>query len=115
MSGGAAGFLHDGREYKPDTVETIDRASGVDATSQQRAKREDRETAKSEETGTVSKSEIDSLKADQYPDEQNVEGRTRGIKVDAFKQEREMDKFLDEQGITDADQDVEISKASGRA
>jgi hypothetical protein len=56
--------------------------------------------------------EIDDLRANHFEGEGDRTG-TRGVKVDAYKQERDMDKFLDEQGITNAEQDVEIGRASG--
>ena len=39
---------------------------------------------------------------------------TRGKKVDAFKQERELDQFMESSGLADAEQDIEISRATGR-
>lgn len=58
--------------------------------------------------------EVDDLLASSDPAERDVSGYTRGNRVDAYKQEREVDRALDEAGITDADQDVEISAAVGR-
>lgn len=47
-------------------------------------------------------------------DERNVQGRTRGVKNDAYKQERELDDRMQDSGIMDAEQDIEIGAASGR-
>ena len=47
-------------------------------------------------------------------EERNVQGRTRGNKVDAFRQERDLDQALGESGVLDAEQDIEISAATGR-
>jgi hypothetical protein len=74
--------------------------------------------------------EVADLQANHFAGETDVKGRTRGVKVcpghvsslnapscyaqnDAFKSERDMDRALEEQGITDADQDVEIGRATG--
>ena len=38
---------------------------------------------------------------------------TRGKRVDAYKQDREVDRMLEESGISNADQNVEIGAASG--
>ncbi|KAI9000512.1 hypothetical protein BD414DRAFT_471860 [Trametes punicea] len=76
--------------------------------------KEDQETARSEETGQIPRSEVDDLLSSSSQDERDVSGRTRGKKVDAFKQERDVDRFLDETGISSAQQDVEIGRATGR-
>lgn len=47
-------------------------------------------------------------------DERNVQGRTRGNKVDAYRQERNLDQALGESGVLDAEQDIEIGAATGR-
>ncbi|KAI9057206.1 hypothetical protein FKP32DRAFT_1598306 [Trametes sanguinea] len=75
---------------------------------------EDKETARSDETGQIPRSEVDDLLSSTTQDERDVSGRTRGKKVDAYKQERELDQFLDDAGISGADQDVEIGRATGR-
>ncbi|KAI0360059.1 hypothetical protein OH77DRAFT_1419454 [Trametes cingulata] len=76
--------------------------------------KEDMETERSEQTGQIPKSEVDELLSTTSPEERDVSGRTRGKKVDAFKQERDVDRFLDETGISTAEQDVEIGRATGR-
>ncbi|KAI0059209.1 hypothetical protein BV25DRAFT_1809549 [Artomyces pyxidatus] len=55
------------------------------------ALREDREAEQSERTGRVSKNEAQGLVSELTEEERNVQGRTRGKKVDAFKQERAVD------------------------
>ena len=92
---------------------------------------EDDEAASSEKTGQIprgtylqapcsvlvaycSTGEVDDLMSSTTQEERDVQGRTRGKKVDAYKQERELDQFFDESGISSADQDVEIGRATGR-
>ncbi|CDO75793.1 hypothetical protein BN946_scf184934.g8 [Trametes cinnabarina] len=77
-------------------------------------RKEDKETAHSDETGQIPRSEVDDLLSSVSQDERDVSGRTRGKKVDAYKQERDVDQFLDEAGISSAEQDVEIGRATGR-
>jgi hypothetical protein len=58
--------------------------------------------------------EVNDLKANHFEGEgEDYHGRTRGVRIDAYKQERDLDAALDQAGITNADQDVEISRASG--
>ncbi|KAI0041697.1 hypothetical protein FA95DRAFT_667322 [Auriscalpium vulgare] len=64
--------------------------TNVDAT------REDREATQSEQTGRVSKNEAQGLVSELREDEKNVSGYTRGRKVDAFKQERTVDRQAEE-------------------
>lgn len=45
--------------------------------------------------------------------EKNASGRTRGVKVDAWKQDRELDQSFQDTGLANATQDVEIGKAVG--
>jgi hypothetical protein len=60
--------------------------------------------------------EVDELKANHFEGEgEDYHGRTRGVKNDPYKAERDVDQALDQAGIIDADQDVEISRASGRS
>lgn len=66
------------------------------------------------ELTAVTPGEVNDLLGSATEDEKNVSGRTRGKKVDAFKQERDVDQFLDETGISSAQQDVEIGAATGR-
>jgi hypothetical protein len=62
---------------------------------------------------TAGAGEVDELRANHFPGEGDATG-TRGVKVDAYKQERDVDRFLDEQGISTAAQDVQIGAATGR-
>jgi hypothetical protein len=39
--------------------------------------------------------EVDTLMSDLRDDERNISGGTRGIKVDSYKQEREVDSAID--------------------
>ncbi|KAI0329091.1 hypothetical protein GY45DRAFT_1354742 [Cubamyces sp. BRFM 1775] len=75
---------------------------------------EDKEAERSERSGQIPRGEVDDLLSSTTQDEMDVQGRTRGNKVDAYKQERDLDQFLDEAGITGAEQDVEIGRATGR-
>ncbi|KAI0768125.1 hypothetical protein BD413DRAFT_664690 [Trametes elegans] len=77
-------------------------------------KREDAETERSEQTGQIPRGEVDDLLSSINQDGAGISGRTRGVKVDAYKQERDVDRLLDETGIADAEQDVEIGRATGR-
>ena len=47
-------------------------------------------------------------------EERNVSSYTRGNRVDAFKQERAIDRAFDDAGISVDQQDVEINAAAGR-
>lgn len=47
-------------------------------------------------------------------EERNMQGRTRGKKVDAYRQERDLDRALDESGALGDEQDIEIGAATGR-
>ncbi|RPD61161.1 hypothetical protein L226DRAFT_612867 [Lentinus tigrinus ALCF2SS1-7] len=76
--------------------------------------KEDREAERSEETGTIPRGEVDELLSNTADDERNVRGYTRGNRVDAFKQERALDRAFDETGVSDAQPDVEIGAAVGR-
>jgi hypothetical protein len=60
------------------------------------------------------KGEVNDLMSSAPEDATNVQGRTRGVKVDAFKQEKEVDQFMRDTGIEQAEQDVEIGRATGR-
>jgi hypothetical protein len=57
--------------------------------------------------------EVNDLLDSVTDEERNVSGRTRGVKVDAYKQEKEMDDAYKATGVADAEQDVVIGKASG--
>lgn len=61
----------------------------------------------------LSPAEVNDLLDSATKDERGASGRTRGVKNDAFKQEREMDQALADTGITDAEQSVEIGRATG--
>ena len=58
--------------------------------------------------------EVNDLMDGATSDERNVQGRTRGNKVDAYRQERNLDQALGESGVLDAEQDIEIGAATGR-
>lgn len=78
---------------------------------------EDKETEKSERSGQIPRSkrrsnyddciythifftgEVDDLKSSSTEEERNVSGYTRGIKVDAYKQEREMDRIFEDPDV----------------
>ncbi|EPQ52712.1 hypothetical protein GLOTRDRAFT_79832 [Gloeophyllum trabeum ATCC 11539] len=76
------------------------------------AAREDKEAEESELSGRIPKGEVDALVGELGPDERNVRGKTRGVRVDAYKQEKDLDKALAD--IDRAEQDVEIGAADGR-
>ena len=58
--------------------------------------------------------EVDDLLSSTTEEERNVSGRTRGNRVDAYQQERNLDRVFDETGLSDAQQDIEITAATGR-
>jgi len=64
--------------------------TGAD-TSLEMAAREDRDATKTDSHERPSKFEVESLLSD---DERNVSGGTRGRKVDAYKQERVLDRAV---------------------
>ena len=81
---------------------------------------EDQETASSDATGQIPRSkyygfffgyvvlmlytgEVDDLLSSATREERSAQGRTRGVKVDAWKQERELDQSLDEAGAGNSD------------
>lgn len=95
--------------------------------------REDREAEQSEQTGSIPRGksaahcltsedsdithfsgEVDDLLSSTTEEERNVGSYTRGNRVDAYKQERAIDRAFDEAGVANAEQDVEISAAVGR-
>ncbi|KAI0259884.1 hypothetical protein BC834DRAFT_593041 [Gloeopeniophorella convolvens] len=78
-----------------DNAEDI--ASGVRGadTSFERTAREDRDAAETHSHERPSKFEVENTLADVRDNERNVRGGTRGKKVDAFKQEREVDRAVD--------------------
>ncbi|KAI0710112.1 hypothetical protein C8Q76DRAFT_769850 [Earliella scabrosa] len=75
---------------------------------------EDLEAEVSDQTGRIPKSEVDDLLSSTTEEERNVSGRTRGNRVDAYQQERNLDRVFDETGLSDAQQDIEITAATGR-
>ncbi|KAH9999184.1 hypothetical protein BJV74DRAFT_174669 [Russula compacta] len=77
----------DAEDYAEDVV-------GAD-TSAETAAREDRDATLTDSQERPSKFEVDSLLSDVREDERNVRGGTRGRKVDAYKQERELDDHPD--------------------
>lgn len=94
---------------------------------------EDLETEGSEKTGQVPRrkltiklsiwcdlsrkwyaGEVEDLFGSTTSEERNTQGRTRGVKNDAYKQERKLDQSFLDTGIADAEQDVDITSAAGR-
>ena len=88
--------------------------------------KEDLETERSDQTGTIPKGsfcwsqctcqcwllmyippgEVDDLLSNTTEEERNASGRTRGIDVDAWKQERELDQAFNERGLADSEEDI---------
>ncbi|TFK49542.1 hypothetical protein OE88DRAFT_1662038 [Heliocybe sulcata] len=95
----------------PESVSVAPRGAGNQPTGVNAA-REDREAEESEISGRIPKGEVNALKSELAPDERNVRGKTRGVRVDAYKQEKDLDRALAD--VDGADQDVEISAADGR-
>ncbi|KAH9856532.1 hypothetical protein C2E23DRAFT_856852 [Lenzites betulinus] len=60
---------------------------------------EDKETEKSEHSGQIPRREVDDLKSSSTEEERNVSSYTQGIKVDAYKQEREMDRIFEDPDV----------------
>ena len=58
--------------------------------------------------------EVDDLLSSATKEERSATGRTRGMKNDAYKQERQLDQSFVETGLADAEQDVEVTAATGR-
>ncbi|TCD66430.1 hypothetical protein EIP91_001366 [Steccherinum ochraceum] len=89
---------HDNDDFIPDRAEQSQpigaRGSGNHATGRNSGQ-EDHETSRSEETA----GEVNDLIANQFDGEKNVQGRTRGIKGDAYKQERKFDQQMKEAGV----------------
>ncbi|KZV67438.1 hypothetical protein PENSPDRAFT_667084 [Peniophora sp. CONT] len=88
----------DDSDYKPraDGGDSIGVRGGPEEQSAVNAQREDRMAAESGATGRIPKGEAQSLISELRPEERDVSGRTRGVKVDAFKQERAVDEAVDE-------------------
>ncbi|KAH7927908.1 hypothetical protein BV22DRAFT_1103356 [Leucogyrophana mollusca] len=105
----------DNAAYNPDSDEGIPvGARGADnQPTNVDAAREDREAERSEVTGKVSKGEVQELVGSTTKDERSRTG-TRGKKNDPYKQERQMDRDFEQSGIEPAEQDIEISAATGR-
>ena len=88
--------------------------------------KEDLETERSDKTGTIPKGsfcwsqctrqcwllmyippgEVDELLSNTTEEERNASGRTRGVDVDAWKQERELDQAFNERGLADSEEDI---------
>ncbi|OCH95460.1 hypothetical protein OBBRIDRAFT_809880 [Obba rivulosa] len=85
----------DAAEFNPDRAEDL----------------EDRKTARSDETGQVPR--VDDLLSSTTDEERNVCDKTHGNRVDAYKQEREAGRLMQESGTDQADQDAEIGRAAG--
>lgn len=64
----------------------------IDADAETSAIQEDRDAEQTDSQGQPSKFEVDSLLSDVREDERGVSGGTRGKKVDAYKQERALDR-----------------------
>ncbi|GJE94512.1 hypothetical protein PsYK624_106820 [Phanerochaete sordida] len=90
----------DNAEYRPDIgdVQPIGERGAEDQSAL--FEKEDTETAQSDATGRIPKGEVDDLLSN-ASDITDVSGRTRGKKVDAWKQDREMDQSLKETGVAD--------------
>lgn len=94
-----------------------DSTDGAGQTTNRDYNQEDKETEKSERSGQIPRSkqrsnynnciythvcftgEVDDLKSSSTEEERNVSGYTRGIKVDAYKQEREMDHIFEDPDV----------------
>ncbi|KAH9936054.1 hypothetical protein B0H21DRAFT_699044 [Amylocystis lapponica] len=108
----------DNAAFDPDTTDPRSHPIGARGANNQPtsvdAGREDRQAAQSERTGRIPRGEANDLMDNMSDEERNVgQGRTRGNKVDAYKQERGIDNALEQSGISSADQDVEIGAATG--
>ena len=88
--------------------------------------KEDLETERSDQTGKIPKGslrlcwrtcrycllmsalpgEVDELLSNTTEEERNASGRTRGVNVDAWKQERELDQAFNERGLAVTEEDV---------
>ncbi|KAI0925715.1 hypothetical protein AcV5_008377 [Taiwanofungus camphoratus] len=109
----------DNAEFDPAAVDPESQLVGARGADNQPTYRdygqEDVEAARSDETQQIPRSEVDDLLDSTTDAERNVGGgKTRGKRVDAWKQDRDVDQFLDQTGIASADRDVEISAATGR-
>ncbi|KLO17095.1 hypothetical protein SCHPADRAFT_994567 [Schizopora paradoxa] len=99
-------------EYIPDRSErsglegldAVERGSDEQPTNVDYAA-EDREAARSEQTGNVSQREADELRAE-AGDLSSIQGRTRGIKNDAMKAERDFDSALQQENPEIVDEDM---------
>ncbi|OJT04854.1 hypothetical protein TRAPUB_4426 [Trametes pubescens] len=69
-------------------------------------KKEDRETKRSEQSGQIPRREVDDLLSSSTEEERDVSGYTRGVDVDAYKQERDMDRELGQTGVIDDEEAV---------
>ncbi|EKM58063.1 uncharacterized protein PHACADRAFT_182452 [Phanerochaete carnosa HHB-10118-sp] len=76
--------------------------------------REDQQTERSDATGHIPQGEVDDLLSSAPDGIKGISGRTRGAKVDAWKQDREVDRYMNDTELTDEEQDVEIGRATGR-
>ncbi|KAI0749495.1 hypothetical protein C8Q80DRAFT_1269367 [Daedaleopsis nitida] len=107
----------DSAEFNPDTDSELHSVGARGASNQPTYRdhqTEDRETEESDATGRIPKREINDLLSSATDDERSVSSYTRGNRVDAFKQEREMDRAFDESGVADEEQEIEITAATGR-
>ncbi|EIW57374.1 uncharacterized protein TRAVEDRAFT_108294, partial [Trametes versicolor FP-101664 SS1] len=76
-------------------------------------KKEDHETKRSEQSGQIPNREVDDLLSSTTEEERDVSGYTRGVDVDAYKQEREMDRQLGQTGVIDDEEDVDVDRSTG--
>ncbi|EMD34159.1 hypothetical protein CERSUDRAFT_98087 [Gelatoporia subvermispora B] len=106
----------DAAEFDPDHADDLQPVGARGAANQATGRnfgQEDTETAQSDKTGQIPRGEVDDLLSSTTKEERNVAGKTRGNRVDAYKQEREVDRFMQDNGLEDADQDIEIGRATG--
>lgn len=124
----------DNAEYRPEIDDARQPVGARGADNQPTFRdytREDMETERSDATGkipkgeqircaatvaalTVREGEVDDLLSSAPDDAKGVSGRTRGAKIDAWKGDKEVDQFMQNSGLADAEQDVEIGRATGR-
>ncbi len=110
----------DDMEYHPQTGGASGNAAYDDNLDY---KKEDRETKRSEQSGQIPRSEfraqpaceqflicisgeVDDLLSSSTEEERDVSGYTRGVDVDAYKQERDMDRELGQTGVIDDEEAV---------
>ncbi|KAJ3533354.1 hypothetical protein NM688_g7295 [Phlebia brevispora] len=65
--------------------------------------KEDQETSRSDQIGQIPPSEVDDLLNSATSEEKGAQSRTRGVKNDAWKQDRELDNAFVNTGLAEAD------------